>query len=132
MDGLGNSWGGVGVALCEGLGGFWEALGGPWWGLGSPWKPWGALGGIGLGGARLGKARSPSSLYLLVKVTPQIWFWAKFKTPKTHNSVYQNQTIGVDSASLSKTSRVNQLYFHHKMVSAYHPWVSVISDPTGM
>ena len=61
--------------------------------------------------------------------TQKIGFWAKLKTPKTHHSGYQNEKFGVDSASLSKTLRVNQIYFHHKTVSAYHPWLSVFSDP---
>ena len=45
---------------------------------------------------------------------------------------YEVRKFGVFSASASKTLGVNQLYFHHKTVSAYHPWVSVISDPPGM
>ena len=64
--------------------------------------------------------------------TLKIGFWTKLETPKTHHFDYQNQKFGVDSASLRKTLGVNQLYFHYKTVSAYHPWVSVISDPPGM
>ena len=56
-------------------------------------------------------------------------FWVKLKTPQTHHSEYQKQKIWVFSASLSKTLGVNQLYFHHKTVSAYHLWVHVFSDP---
>ena len=32
---------------------------------------------------------------------------------------------------MRKKPRVDQLYFHHKTVFAYHPWVSAISDPPG-
>ena len=64
--------------------------------------------------------------------TLKIWFWGKTQTPKTHHSDYQNEKLGVESASLSKTLGVNQLYFHLKKVFAYHPRVFVISDPPGM
>jgi hypothetical protein len=60
-----------------------------------------------------------------------IGFWAKLKTPKTHHPDYQNDKFGVFSASLGKTLGVNQFCSHRKAVSAYHPWVSVISDPPG-